>query len=339
MKDSDDSADRQARELIEGAAAKARAEKWSNALERMEVDDIRDEESGFESASSATPAAKPATGRDSDIPEGLGGSISAGATLLEGDVDLDSTQSLSTDFSVESVASTRQEQSPEGTGSQTSTWEPSGISRSPATPIYRPTQRPPTAVLQVFDDNQEGSERVRIRQVPFDIGRQEGSLTIPHELQMSRRHLRIDRRSVDGQWHWVLRDLGSTNGTFVSARRVRLRNADELLLGADLVRFFQPGGPETAMLAKVAPGRYEEQVSLKPGTHWIGSDSSQCLPLLKGNPFLDPRSLRLELDEQQQWRLYDCGCTNRVWVKIEEIKLVDGCCFQAGEQRFSFHLP
>ncbi|QDU88481.1 FHA domain protein [Pirellulimonas nuda] len=335
MKDSDDSADREARELIEGAAAKARAEQWSSALDRMEVDDIRDEESGFQGDSEAPPA----SGESSAIPEGLAGSVSSGATLLEGDVDLDSTQDLSTDFSVGSVSSTKSEKPAEGAGSQTSTWEPSGVSRSPATPIYRPTQRPPTAVLQVFDDNQEGSERVRIRQVPFDIGRQEGNLTIPHELQMSRRHLRIDRRSVDGQWHWVLRDLGSTNGTFVSARRVRLRNADELLLGADLVRFFQPGGPETAMLAKVAPGRYEEQVALKPGAHWIGSDASQCLPILKNNPFLDPRSLRIELDDQQQWRLYDCGCTNRVWVKIEEIKLVDGCCFQAGEQRFSFHLP
>lgn len=350
-----------ARLLIEQAAALAKHKLANQMLERMEEDDVRDLEEGLLGSSGSgsgsglssedfptSQASRSKSPGEASQQEPADDHVLGDATLHEGDANIDATQCLSSEYASgnspaegygsSAVVSTRSEEHA-GSPGQTTSWEPTGGRRRLTTPVFRPTVRPPTAVLHVFDDNQETFDRVRIRQTPFDIGRNEGNLTLPHERLMSRRHARIDRRLIEGQWQWTLRDLGGINGTFVSARKVRLRNGDELLLGADLVRFYQQGGPENAMLAKVIPGRLEEQVTLRPGVHWIGSDANQCLPILKGNALLDPRHLRIELDEDRQWRLYDCGSTNRIWVRVEEIRLVDGCCFQAGEQRFSFHLP
>ena len=334
MTDSDrTSPERHARELIQRAAHRAAAERVSSALSRMGEDDERDQADGLLHGTSIEP---------SDVLSGDTGpepGESPSSTVSEPDLVLDSTLGLSSGALRRRDGSSRSDPSRADAVEMTSDFGPPAAGGLITTPAYRPTQRPPAAVIQVFDDDQERAEMVRVRRTPFDIGRQEGDLTIPHELQMSRRHARIERRQVAGQWHWYLRDLGSTNGTFVRARRVRLRDKDEVLLGADLVRFLQPGGPETATLVKVAPGRYEEKVTLKPGVHWIGTSSSQCLPLLHGSKFLDPKQLRLEVDSEGQWRLFDCNSTNHVWVRVEEVRLVDGCCFQAGEQRFSFHLP
>jgi hypothetical protein len=300
----------------------------------MGEDDRRDEADGLDSTPSEASKLLQDTG-----PEPC---ESPSSTVAEQDQDivLDSTLGLSSGALRRRAASYRADE-----GSRSDVSEMTSDFGSPAaggllsTPVFRPSQRPPMAIIKIFDDDQESAELVRIRRTPFDIGRQEGDLTIPHELQMSRRHARIERRQVSGQCQWFLTDLRSTNGTFVRARRVRLQDKAELLLGSDLVRFLQPGGPETATLVKVAPGRYEDKVTLKPGVHWIGTAPNQCLPLLHGNKFLDPKHLRLEIDAQGQWRLFDCDSTNHVWVRVEEVRLVDGCCFQAGEQRFSFHLP
>ncbi|MEX2170665.1 MAG: FHA domain-containing protein [Pirellulales bacterium] len=333
MTDSDrTSPERHARDLIQRAANQIAAERVSSALNRMEDDDERDRAEGSLDGTSHEPSGLLS---DDTGPEGE----SPSATVSEQDLVLDSTLGLSSGALRRRAAGGRSDPSQADKAEMTSDFGPPAAGGLITTPAYRPSQRPPAALMQVFDDDQDRGELVRIRRTPFDIGRQEGDLTVPHELQMSRRHARIDRRQVSGEWHWYLRDLGSTNGTFVRARRVRLRDKDEVLLGADLVRFLQPGGPETATLVKVAPGRYEEKVTLKPGVHWIGTSSSQCLPLLQGSKFLDPKHLRLEVDAQGQWRLFDCGSTNHVWVRVEEVRLVDGCCFQAGEQRFSFHLP
>lgn len=326
------SAELHARDLIRRAANQAAAERVSNALNKMKDDSELDRAAGIvlDDSQGQSELLSDDTGPEpGDSPS---------STVSEQDLVLDSTLGLSSGALRRRIGSTRPD--PLRPDSEmTSDFGAPAEGGLITTPVFRPTQRPPAAVIQVFDDDQERAELVRVRRTPFDIGRQEGDLTIPHELQMSRRHARIDRRQISGQWNWYLRDLGSTNGTFVRARRVRLRDKDEVLLGADLVRFLQPGGPETAMLLKVAPGRHEEKVLLRPGTHWIGTSASQCLPLLQGSKFLDPRNLRIELDSQGQWRLFDCGSTNHVWVRVEEVRLVDGCCFQAGEQRFSFHLP
>lgn len=322
------SPERRAPELVDGSVRGIADDRHSQPLDQNNQASDQDDPEATVSELSKIPTKE----------TGSGPAVTPSFTVSEQDLVLDSTLDLSSGALRRRAGSGRKEV-PRPDSEMTSDFGRPAAGGLVATPAYRPTQRPPAAVIQVYDDDQEQAELVRVRRTPFDIGRQEGDLTIPHELQMSRRHARIDRRLVTGEWHWYLRDLGSTNGTFVRAKRVRLRDKDEVLLGADLVRFLQPGGPETAVLLKVAPGRYEEKVSLRPGTHWIGTSAGECLPLLHGSKYLDPKSLKLESDNQGQWRLFDCDSTNHVWVRIEEVRLVDGCCFQAGEQRFGFHLP
>src|SRR6185437_9364261 len=88
---------------------------------------------------------------------------------------------------------------------------------SDATPLasaspYRPTQRPPLALLTVLDDGKTDGEVVRLRTDRFVIGRTEGDLLIPHDQQISARHLEITRQRVNEKYRWVVTDLQSSNG-------------------------------------------------------------------------------------------------------------------------------
>ena len=63
---------------------------------------------------------------------------------------------------------------------------------------FRPTARPPMAVLTVFDDGKTDGEIVRIRSPRFIIGRTHGDLMIPFDKRMSSRHLEITHQRVSG---------------------------------------------------------------------------------------------------------------------------------------------
>ena len=91
---------------------------------------------------------------------------------------------------------------------------------SPAVPddcpqLFRPSLRPPTAVLIVCDDGSEEGETIRIRKERFVIGRTEGDLTIGHDSQISSRHAELRQVLVREKYRWILTDLKSTNGTYV----------------------------------------------------------------------------------------------------------------------------
>ena len=55
--------------------------------------------------------------------------------------------------------------------------------------------------------------------------------------EVSRQHSQIDRRGKD----FVLRDLGSSNGTFLNGKRIfgpmRLKDGDEVLIGVSRMEF------------------------------------------------------------------------------------------------------
>src|SRR5262249_10872426 len=86
---------------------------------------------------------------------------------------------------------------------------------------------------------EDTGEVVRVRGGSFVIGRVEGDLIIPHDGGISGRHAEILRRIVNGKYAWILRDLGSTNGTFVRASSVALHHDQELLIGDHIVRFIE----------------------------------------------------------------------------------------------------
>ncbi len=77
--------------------------------------------------------------------------------------------------------------------------EPPPIRPSPERPVaaageastFRPSLRPPMAILCAYDDGQDTGETVRIRVPSFVIGRTAGDLVIPHDGGMSSRHAEI----------------------------------------------------------------------------------------------------------------------------------------------------
>jgi len=112
---------------------------------------------------------------------------------------------------------------------------------APAQP-YRPTQRPPVALLTVLDDGKGDGEVLRLRADRFVIGRSEGDCLIPHDPLISARHLEISRHRVGEQFRWVVTDLQTTNGLFIRVSRAALADKAEFLVGKGRYRFEGPGG-------------------------------------------------------------------------------------------------
>ena len=319
-------------ELIRQAGKLADADKVSDALARMDEDDQADESAGLVLLESDAPSTGTASGSlfadESFDPQD--------GTVQEQDLPTDTTVELQEDQLAAAI---------DGDGidlsSQPSLSDPNPSSRGTiiVTPRYRPTRRPPMALLRVYDDDLTGAEEFRVRQSPFIIGRQDGDLVIGHERQMSRRHARIDRVEEGETWRWYLGDLRSTNGTFVRVSDAWLDDGVEMLLAGELVRFNQPLGAKEASLTKVGPTSEEERIRLTEGDHLIGSDASVCLPFLQSSPFLDPSQIRLQ-SRNGRWRVIDLASTNHVMITVtKRAELTDGAIFQIGEQRFSFHLP
>lgn len=212
---------------------------------------------------------------------------------------------------------------------------------SPAAP-FRPESRPPMALLKVYDDNQLSGEVVRLRASDLVIGRHAGDVRVRHDSRMSGEHARIERRHGDRGWTWTLRDLGSTNGVFIKASRVLLRDGDQLLIANRTVRFVDPRAvdrlPRLEEVRSDAPG---EALALDPrklGKRLLlGRDPAACVRFLSSEPTLDARFARLELGDQGRWALLADKSQNGLWVRVEQVALVDGAMFQLGEQRFSFH--
>ena len=105
---------------------------------------------------------------------------------------------------------------------------------------FRPTARPPVAMLTVFDDGKTDGEVIRIRDHRFIIGRTEGDLCIPLDGRMSARHVEITHQVVGGLHRWVVTDLQSTHGMFVRVSRTVLADRAEFLVGNGRYRFDAP---------------------------------------------------------------------------------------------------
>ncbi len=113
---------------------------------------------------------------------------------------------------------------------------------------YRPTVRPPMAILIMCDDGENSGEVFRLRGDRFIIGRTEGDLLIPDDEQVSSRHVALTRQVVSGETRWVVTDLQSRNGLFVRVGKAPLGHQSEVLIGSGRYRLdiMQQAVPETA---------------------------------------------------------------------------------------------
>lgn len=233
--------------------------------------------------------------------------------------------------------------------------------------VERPLRRPPMALLRALDDGSlDQGETWRIRENRHVIGRSQGQTLIPHDPEISSRHAAIVRQDLGNGYRWILRDLRSTNGTFLRVERSILRQRSEFWIGSRRYRFVmgtllasEQGGEEPGSLrhtrrfarASVAGG-----TSLKPrlaevrGDHtgrewtidgnefWIGG-GERCTMVIDGDPFVSRRHARIRRDRRGRWIIENANSLNGVWIRIEKTILDCDSEFRLGEQRFQIRFP
>ncbi len=227
---------------------------------------------------------------------------------------------------------------------------------------FRPNIRPPMALLTILDDGDDTGEIVRVRAHATIVGRVDGDIVIGHDNGISSRHAEISRRSENGEWAWYLKDLQSTNGTFVRTSTVLLSQGQELLIGRRRFRFEAPatalGAVEPAPVANatqkweslsrdqilaasrpelvdISPGSLPQRFPLPDGETFLGRDASLCSIIVEDD-LVDRRHARLFRDAKGRWVIANLQSRNGLWARVQEVKLGRGAYFQCGEQRFLF---
>jgi hypothetical protein len=225
---------------------------------------------------------------------------------------------------------------------------------------FRPTVRPPVAVLTVFDDGKTDGEMIRIRDHRFIIGRTEGDLCIPLDGRISARHLEITHQVVGGLHRWVVTDLQSTHGMFVRVSRTVLADKAEFLVGNGRYLFHAPYTDAGATLDQApneagfsgthgldegaSPYRppavteligkdIGNRILLIKNEYWIGSDPS-CAICRPDDPFCEPRHVRLYGGSKGGWHAEHPKTPNGLWLRMPQITVESVAQFQIGEQRF-----
>ena len=202
----------------------------------------------------------------------------------------------------------------------------------PALP-FRPSKRPPMAHLDVCHDYQNTFTTIALRKERSVIGRVSGEVTIEHDKLISSQHAEIIRYHEDDIWHWMLRDLESTNGTFAMIQRAVLKDGDELMIGSNHYRFTQVGSE--VHLEHIVGGDPVDGISLDREGSWIGRDRVNELEAFS-DPLLDFKHAWVSIDRKKRWVIKNAGSTNGIWYRIKEIRLRPHAAFQLGEQRFVF---
>jgi DNA-binding CsgD family transcriptional regulator len=112
----------------------------------------------------------------------------------------------------------------------------------------------------------------------------ENDLSLPFDRTVSRVHGVLERVAS----RWVVRDLGSRNGTFVNGDRIfgerAIRTGDEIRIGTVLLLVHGDEAPQDATIgAESAPGltRREREVLI-----------ALCRPMMSGGVFREPATVR-----------------------------------------------
>jgi pSer/pThr/pTyr-binding forkhead associated (FHA) protein len=237
--------------------------------------------------------------------------------------------------------------------------EPTPNAGRPAS-SFRPTIRPPTPTLTVFDDGRTDGAVIRLRQPKFTIGRTEGDLRFPMDGRMSARHVEITRQVVGGLQRWAVTDLQSTHGTFVRVSRTALADKAEFLVGNGRYRF-DAGQPDRDVTAdhvprKPAPGETQgwadgpsslrppaltevlgreigSRVLLVKDEYWIGSEPT-CAIWRPDDPFCEARHVRIFRGPRGGWYAEHNRTQNGIGLRMTQIMVDSTVQFQVGEQRF-----
>lgn len=226
---------------------------------------------------------------------------------------------------------------------------------------YRPEIRPLVPKLVILDDGEQAVGETRwLREQSTVIGRSEGDIRLSHDPLISGRHAELVREGTTRPHRWLLRDLGSANGTFVRCSRTAIRTGGIIILGSRRFRFRPPHAEEGAdatlpngtVMADVAglnasawPALVETTQAREPREIILsGPDLSVGRPGHRNaieidDPLLAATHARIRRQHSGQWMIEALPSVNGIWVQIQAIALAPVSRFQVGEQRFLFVLP
>ena len=225
--------------------------------------------------------------------------------------------------------------------------------------LYRPRLRPGVPRLVMLDDGEQAAGEVyRLREATTVIGRSEGQVRLPHDALVSARHAEIVRGGTARPYTWLLRDLGSSNGTFVRCGRAILRPDRLVLLGGRRLRFrpaeaagawagaAEPAGTTLVDAAAVRASVWPmlvETTQAAGGMELALSEAELVLgragcgnTLEIADPQLAPHHGRIFRDPGGQWIIEAMPSLNGIWIQVGAVELTGVCRFQVGEQRFVF---
>ena len=240
-------------------------------------------------------------------------------------------------------------------------WHPGGDSwrnALVAEPLIRPVLRPPVPVLTVLDDgSQTKGEEIRLRGASFTIGRSEGDLVLPNDHTLSSVHAEIQRVEHRGQFHWHLKDIDTSNGTFVRVNWANVFDDTVVLLGlrrfrwqVPFAKLRSPSEGATRMLDAEGEKDHLRPRLLESGKAGEGlvfeiRQPTTTIGRLGGSADLqidDPHLALLHatiLHSPPATPLIESRKTvNGVWVNVKTIKLSEKVFFRCGEQVFFFRL-
>jgi len=231
----------------------------------------------------------------------------------------------------------------------------------PAAKRFKPTNRPPTAVVSVLFDGLDTGEQFVVRGPKLTVGRSKGEIQITHDTLMSSKHFELVRpEKKDGRWR--VHDLESTNGTFARISDAMLSDETEFLVGGHRFKFrdvdhasgkTDPEPERNVTQAWVLPADLDEVAEKRPSVvevlptgegdenivetdeFLIGSGPSSCGLVIVEDSFVDQVHARIYRDDHGRWHLENLRSLNGTWVRFKNIPIETFSQIQAGEQRFA----
>lgn len=280
---------------------------------------------------------------------------------VDGGTVVESLEALRQHGEAETTRHTVMEPSPGGpaAASGRATMQAGPLPPTETEPPYRPIFRPPVPRLIILDDGEQAiGQTVRLREEVTVIGRTEGDVRLPHDLLVSTRHAEIVRRGRPDACRWMLRDLGSSNGTFVACTRAPLRPDRLVMLGSRRYRFCPAQRPEPTgstaggtMMFHVAAAAAEAWPSLvevgRPsggvavdiplrGDRLVVGRRGGANDVAIDDPLVAPRAAQIFRDAAGAWHIEAQPSRNGLWMQVVDVELASMCRFQVGEQRFLF---
>ncbi len=106
--------------------------------------------------------------------------------------------------------------------------------------------------LTVLEGERKG-DRYTLEKLPFTIGRNKGNSVVFRDDRVSGRHAEV---AVDEQGRYVVRDVGSTNGTFVNGQKISkgvLKSGQVIEVGGNHLQFQDPQSPAAEEQRRTPP--------------------------------------------------------------------------------------